>query len=99
METKSTKSFKPETMVSQEGIKKVNVKVSLVYQHQTLINLFEQKIKLFKGGQLSLHCDVWKLFTSDREILQMVKGDVIEFDNDFKYQHNCKNPPFTGRKF
>ena len=37
----------------------------------------------------------WKKLTTNPEILDTVKGDIIEFENDIPIFHLSKNPTFT----
>ena len=53
------------------------------------------KVKCFRGGQLSLHLKDWKELTSDKKILEIIKGDIIEFENVPIVRHNAKNASFT----
>ncbi len=39
--------------------------------------------KNFKGGQLSMFLDFWKEITSDPDILQIVRGSIIDFCDEF----------------
>ena len=36
----------------------------------------------------------WQKLTSDKVILQMVRGDTIEFENDIPTKHKAKKPSF-----
>ena len=49
----------------------------------------------FHGGQIAEHIQEWQKLTSDKFILQMVRGDTIEFENDIPTKHNAKNPSFS----
>ena len=49
----------------------------------------------FHGGQIAEHIQEWKKLTSDKFILQMDRGDTIEFENDIPTKHNAKDPSFS----
>ena len=51
--------------------------------------------KNFHGGQIAEHIQEWQKLTSDKFILQMVRGDTIEFENDISIKHNAKDPSFS----
>ena len=40
---------------------------------------FLKKVELFKGGQLRHYLEVWASLTSDKEILNIISGDNLEF--------------------
>ena len=39
----------------------------------------------------------WQKLTSDKVILQMVRGDTIEFENDIPTKHKAKKKQFLSR--
>ena len=43
--------------------------------------------KKFHGGQIAKK--EWQKLTSSKFILQMVRGDTIEFENDIPIKHNA----------
>ena len=49
----------------------------------------------FHGGQIAERIQEWKKLTSDKFILQMVRGDTIEFENDIPTKYNAKDPSFS----
>ena len=51
--------------------------------------------KSFHGGQIAEHIQEWQKLTSDKFILQMVRGDTIEFENDIPIKHNAKSLSFS----
>ena len=51
--------------------------------------------KNFHGAQIAEHIQEWQKLTSDKFILQMVRRDTIEFENDIPIKHNAKNPSFS----
>ena len=53
------------------------------------------KVQRFQGGQISYHIREWKLITSDPNILQVIKGDKIEFIMKPPAIHTVKSPVFT----
>ena len=58
---------------------------------------FNHKISNFEGGQLSKCLSTWKQHTKNPEILEAVKGDVIEFEDgcEIPISHNSYNQNFT----
>lgn len=46
---------------------------------------FSKKVELFQGGQLKHYFGAWSALTSDKEILDIISGDKLEF--------NTKTPP------
>ena len=46
-------------------------------------------------GKIAEHIQEWQKLTSDKFILQMVRGDPIEFENDIPIKHKTKNPSFS----
>ena len=52
-------------------------------------------LKIFHGEQIAEHIQEWQKLTSDKFILQVVRGDTIEFENDIHIKHNAKNPSFS----
>ena len=55
----------------------------------------EHTSKNFHGGQIAEHIQEWQNITSNKFVLQMVRGDTIEFENDILIKHNAKNPSFS----
>ena len=51
--------------------------------------------KNFHGGQIAEHIQEWQKLTSDRFVLQVVRGDTKEFENDIPVKHNAKNLSFS----
>ena len=51
--------------------------------------------KYFHEGQIAEHNQEWQKLTSDKFILQLVRGDTIEFENDTPIQNNAKNLSFS----
>ena len=51
--------------------------------------------KNFHGGQIAEHIQEWQKLTSDRFVLQVVRGDTKEFENDIPIKHNAKNLSFS----
>ena len=51
--------------------------------------------KKFHGRQIAKHIQEWQKLTADKFLLQMVRGDTIEFENDILIKHNAKNPSFS----
>ena len=47
-------------------------------------------MKNFQAGQLSLHLSEWESLTSDPEVLQIVRGDVINFTDEPPVVHNAR---------
>ena len=45
--------------------------------------------KNFHAEQIAEHIQEWQKLTSDKFILQMVRGDTIEFENDIPIKHNA----------
>ena len=41
---------------------------------------------------------LWKSYITDKVILQMVRGDTIEFENDNTRKHNGESPSFFPRR-
>ena len=60
-----------------------------------LIPYLQHRVKNFQAGQISHHYKKWAELTSDRNILQLVKGSLIDFINDppvqSSYPHNSVN--------
>ena len=52
-------------------------------------------LNVFMEGSLAEHIPEWQKLTSDKLILQMVRGDTIEFENDTPIKHNAKNLSFS----
>ena len=51
--------------------------------------------KNFHGGQIAEHIQEWQKLTSDRFVLQVVRGDTKEFENDIPVKHTAKNLSFS----
>ena len=51
--------------------------------------------KKFYGGQIAEHIQEWEKLTSDKFILQMIRGDITDFENSIPIKHNAKNPSFS----
>ena len=49
----------------------------------------------FEGGQVSKHIAAWKNLTSDKNILQTVRGEVIDFSKAPPSQHFAANATLT----
>ena len=54
--------------------------------------------KNFHGGQIAEHIQEWQKLTSDRFVLQVVRGDTKEFENDIPVKHNAKNLSFSAEE-
>ena len=52
----------------------------------------------FHGGKIAEHIQEWQKLTTDKFMLQMVRGDTTEFENDIPTKHNAKNPSFLQWK-
>ena len=84
------------TAIDNEILTKLtNIKVNefltflpVLKQHFTL------QINHFKGGRLAHFCHEWEKITSDREILDIVRGQRIEFDTE-----PFQNSPRSQSKF
>ena len=51
------------------------------------------RVHTFKGGQIRHYIRTWEALTSDQEILNIVKGDSIDFDSpppDRHFVYNTK---------
>ena len=46
----------------------------------------------FKAGQLSGRIFQWKNLTRDKDILQIIKGTKLDFQNEFPIKHYAMNP-------
>ena len=53
--------------------------------------------KNFQRGQIAKHIKEWQKLTSDKFILQMVREDIIKFENDIPVKHYPRNPNFFSR--
>lgn len=62
----------------------------LVSKHNILY-----KVENFKAGQISEHINQWQKLTSDRRILNIVKGDSIDFESSPPVKHFSKNAKFS----
>ena len=51
----------------------------------------------FYRGQILEHIQEWQKVISDKQILQMVRGDNIEFENDTPTKHDAKKSHFFFR--
>ena len=49
-------------------------------------------------GQTASCIHEWKKLTSDHTILQMVKGDIIEFEDKIPLKHLANNPNLLIKK-
>ena len=49
----------------------------------------------FQRGQIVEHIQAWQKLTSDKVILQMVRGDNVEFENDTPIKHDAKSFIFS----
>ena len=49
------------------------------------------------GGQIVKHIPKWQTLLSDKFILQIVRGDTIEFENNILTKHHAKNRRGKGR--
>ena len=49
----------------------------------------------FLGQQIVEHIRECQKLTSNKVVLQMVKGDTIKFENDIPTKHNVKYPSFS----
>ena len=64
-----------------------------------LFNLSEL-VNNFKAGNVANHLHEWQKYTSDPEILQIVKGDTITFEGSIpenSFARNCNVSPATKR--
>ena len=55
----------------------------------------EHTPKNFHGGQIAEHIQEWQQITFDKFVLQMVRRDAIEFENDIPIKDNAKNFSFS----
>ena len=62
----------------------------------TLIPYLKNKVKKFRGGQVSQCLDFWRQLTSDRTILQTVSGELMDFISDPPTQ--TSHPPNSVAK-
>ncbi len=69
----------------------MNSQVNLVHIHDKLISFLNNRVKSFAAGQIQSHLNEWQLLTSDEEILNVIRGDSIEFDSIPPIQHFCRN--------
>ena len=51
----------------------------------------------FYGGQVTDYIHEWQKLTLDKVILQIVRGDSTDFENDITTEHNAKNPSFSPK--
>ena len=63
-----------------------------------VVQYCKTKAKNFKGGQLCLHLNAWQRLTSDKNILDIIEGDKIEFINEHPIRHTAINPIFSERE-
>ena len=52
----------------------------------------------FHGGQIVEHIQKWQKLSSDKFILQIVRGDTIEFENNVLTKHHAKNRSFSPKE-
>ena len=63
-----------------------------------MVQYCKTKAKSFKGSQLCLHLNAWQGVTSDKNILDIIEGDTIEFIDERPIRHTAINPIFSKRE-
>ena len=63
-----------------------------------MVQYCKTKAKNFKGGQLRLHLNAWQRVTSDKNILDIIEGDTLEFIDEHPIRHTAINPIFSKRE-
>jgi len=56
------------------------------------IDYYNTKVSVFKAGQISGRIFQWKNLKHDKDILQIIKGAKIEFQNEPPVKHYAINP-------
>ena len=63
-----------------------------------MVQYCKTKAKNFKGGRLCLHLNAWQKVTSDKNILDIMEGDTIEFIDEHPVRHTAINLTFSKRE-
>ena len=73
-------------------------KPEVLNQQQVSFKELLLKVENFRAGQLSTKIKNWKTLTKDQNILNIIKGDSIDFINIPPCQHFARNPSFSNLK-
>ena len=82
---------KKEKTVTAKSI--LDDQINIVDIHDELISYF--KGKLFQADQLKKSLVNWKSLISNKEILQIIDGDIIEFETTPPERHYSYNANFS----
>ena len=61
-------------------------------------SLILSKVNNFRGGQLEKHVREWRKLTNDPNILSIISGVKIEFDDAPVIQHKARSPKFSDEE-
>ena len=61
-------------------------------------SLILSKVNNFRGGQLEKHVREWRKLTNDPNILSIISGVKIEFDDASVIQHKARSPKFSDEE-